>query len=50
MRYTLMSTAFAGETLFNWPGPRARETSLFMQAQMHPAPMLMLAGAALAAA
>ncbi len=48
MRDNLTSSARAGETQSNQPGPRARGTSLFMQAQMHPGMALGLAGAALA--
>jgi hypothetical protein len=36
MRDNLSSSARAGETRSNQPGTKARETSLFMKAQMHP--------------
>lgn len=50
MRDNLTSSARAGETRSNQPGPRARETSLLMQAQMHPVGALAVAGGALAVA
>ena len=46
MRDNLFASARAGETRSNQPGPRARETSLMMQAQMHPAATLALAAGA----
>ncbi len=50
MRDNLETSARAGETRSNQPGPRARETSLMMQAQMHPGAALGIAGATLAVA
>ena len=50
MRDNLETSARAGETRSNQPGPRARETSLLMQAQMHPVGALAVAGGALAVA
>ncbi len=50
MRDNLHDSARAGETRSNQPGPRAREDSLFMRAQMHPLASLSIAGATFAAA
>lgn len=48
MRDNLDSSARAGETRSNQPGVKARETSLFMQAQMNPLAALVLGGSILA--
>lgn len=45
MRDNLHASARAGETRSNQPGPRPRETSLMMQAQMHPAATAAAVGA-----
>jgi len=48
MRDNLESSARAGETRSNQPGVKARETSLFMKAQMHPVATLAMSGGILA--
>jgi len=47
MRDNLNSSARAGETRSNQPGVKARETSLFMQAQMNPMASLAIGGSIL---